>query len=134
MCVFACVGVYTARDKQRQCIASAVCKIFLAVAPFSFPATCYCRIPEDLRRGKTDTSRSKVRILFPETLLPRVFSSLGPPPPPPSGPFSGFFLSSFLFFSSFYLRCLSLYSALPSSSLSLHPLLSAERRNHASKL
>lgn len=71
--------VHRRRDKQRQCIASAVRRIFPPAAPFScphlYPATAASR---KIRRRKTDTSRSKVRILFPETLLPRIFSSRFP--------------------------------------------------------
>lgn len=102
------VCVYTARDKQRQCIASAVHKIFPAVAPFSHSLPSLPAIPASrkIHRRKTDTSRSKVRILFPGTLLPCVFSSrsphrLGRPlfPPPPSL-FSLFFPFSFAFFPS----------------------------------
>lgn len=48
MCARVYTRAHTARDKQRQCIASAVRKIFPAVAPFSSPtATCYSSIPED---------------------------------------------------------------------------------------
>lgn len=62
--------------------------------PLPLPATPASR---KIRHGKTDTSRSKVRILFPGTLLPRVFSSQSPPPGPSSIFFFSFFFISFLF-------------------------------------
>lgn len=120
-CIRTRARVYAARDKQRQCIASAVRKIFLAVAPFSSP-TSLPAIPASrkIRHRKTDTSRSKVRILFPGTLLPRVFSSQSP------AAWAVFYLSPPL---SFLFPAVSLISRLTSLLA-----LSARRRNHASKL
>lgn len=114
------------RDKQRQCIASAVRKIFPAVAPLPTLPRRYLLPPTSrkIRRRKTDTSRSKVRILFPETLLS--FSCLFFSVPP----FLSFVFPPFFLLLLFPSPAVSrLYSALFSQ-----PALSAKRRNHTSKL
>lgn len=62
-----------------------------------------------IRRGKTDTSRSKVRILFPETLLlsPRAFSSSRYSPRPGCP----FYFSFLPLFSSLF-GCLACFASL----------------------
>ena len=112
---------YTTRDKQRQCIASAVRKIFAAVAPFSSPYR-YLLLQQPGRSAIERRIRQEVKS---ESYFPGRFflvSFLLSPSPPP-GLFSIFFFS---FLSFFPLSLISHLAPLPA--------LFARRQNHASKL